>query len=156
MLTVKQESFAQAIASGMATTAAYRQAFNNDTGKDTTITPRASRLAHSDNVQARINELREESAAESSWTRERYVCELWRRSQAAHQAGQFAASIKAIELIGKACGLGGGDRADTDNMTGYDVLTRLARLSMDQLENLARQHNQLAQPGTVEGESRLD
>jgi len=156
MLTVKQESFAQAIASGMATTAAYRQAFNNNTGKDTTITPRASRLAHSDNVQARINELREESAAESSWTREKYVLELWRRSQAAANKGQYSASIKALELIGRSCGLGGGDRADSDNVTGMDVLTRLARLSMDQLENLARQHSQLAQPGTVEGESRLD
>ena len=156
MLTVKQENFAQAVASGMATTAAYRQAFNNSTGKDTTITPRASRLAHSDNVRARINELRQESAIESSWTREKYVHELWRRSQAAHQAGQFAASIKAIELIGKACGIGGSVGLDSDNVTGMDVLTRLARLSMDQLENLARQHSQLAQPGTVEVEARLD
>ena len=153
MLTVKQENFAQLLASGMATTAAYRQAFNNDTGRDTTITPRASRLAHSDNVQARINELRLESAVESSWTRERYVLELWRRSQSAHQAGQFAASIKAIELIGKACGIGGSDHVQHSGVVGVEVL---ARLTMAQLESLAMPAA-LSPPGmVVEGESRME
>jgi len=156
MLTVKQENFAQAVASNMSLSDAYKAAYDTKTAKASSIYPTASKLAHKPNIATRINELRQESAIESSWTRERYVHELWRRSQAAHQAGQFAASIKAIELIGKACGLGGGDRADSDNMTGMDVLTRLARLSMDQLENLARQHSQLSQPGTVEVEARLD
>ena len=153
MLTVKQESFAQLLASGMATTAAYRQAFNNDTGMATTITPRASRLAHTANLQARINELRLESAVESCWTRERYVLELWRRSQSAHQAGQFAASIKAIELIGKACGVGGSDRVEHSGIIGLSVL---ARLTMDQLEVLARPAA-LVQPGmVVDGEARVE
>ena len=133
MLTVKQEAFAQLVASGMATTSAYRQAYDNQ-GKDATIMPRASRMAHSDNVRARIIELRAEAAADCSWTRDRYVLALWDRSQSAHKAGQYSASIKAIELIGRACGIGGADRIEHSGVLGVAVLERL---TMAQLESLA-------------------
>ena len=153
MLTVKQENFAQAIASGMASIDAYRQAYDTKTAKASTIYPTASKLAHKPHIATRINELRQESAVESSWTRERYVLELWRRSQSAHQAGQFAASIKAIELIGKACGIGGSDHVQHSGTVGVEVL---ARLTMDQLEVLARPAA-LVQPGrVVDGEARVE
>jgi hypothetical protein len=133
MLTVKQESFAQLVASGMGITSAYRQAYDNQ-GRDTTIMPRASRMAHSDNVKARIEALREEAADDCSWTRDRYVLALWERSQSAHKAGQYSASIKALELIARACGIGGADRVEHTGMVGVEVL---ARLTMSQLESLA-------------------
>jgi hypothetical protein len=134
MLTVKQEAFSQLVASGMATTAAYRQAYDNQ-GKDATIMPRASRMAHSDNVMARITELREEAAVDCSWDRDRYVLALWDRSQQAAKKGQYSASIKALELIGKACNVGGADRVEHSGILGIELL---ARLSMSQLESLAR------------------
>ena len=96
--------------------------------------PRASRMAHSDNVRARIIELRAEAAADCSWTRDRYVLALWDRSQSAHKAGQYSASIKAIELIGRACGIGGADRIEHSGVLGVAVLERL---TMAQLESLA-------------------
>jgi hypothetical protein len=133
MLTIKQENFSQLVASGMATTAAYRQAYDNQ-GKDATIMPRASRMVHSDNVRARIIELRAEAAVDCCWTRDRYVLALWDRSQAAAKKGQYSSSIKALELIGKACGIGGTDRIEHSGVVGVAVLERL---TMAQLESLA-------------------
>jgi hypothetical protein len=149
MLTIKQESFAQLVASGMGITSAYRQAYDNQ-GRDTTIMPRASRMAHSDNVRARIEALRAEAAADCSWDRDRYVLALWDRSQASAKKGQYSASIKALELIARACGIGGTDKVEHSGVVGVEVL---ARLSMAQLESLARPVPILPPSGAVVVES---
>jgi hypothetical protein len=151
MLTVKQEAFAQLVASGMGITSAYRQAYDNQ-GRDTTIMPRASRMAHSDNVKARIEALREEAAVDCSWTRDRYVLALWDRSQQAAKKGQYSSSIKALELIARACGIGGTDRVEHSGIVGVAVLERL---TMAQLESLARPVPSLPVSGPVVVESEV-
>jgi phage terminase small subunit len=57
-LTPKQEAFAQAVAHGVNASDAYRQAFGQGRMSDKTINEKASRLAATGKVQARITELR--------------------------------------------------------------------------------------------------
>ena len=134
MLTIKQENFCQGIASNLSLSDAYRQAYDTKTAKPTSIHPTASKLAHRPEIALRIEALREEAAADCSWTRDRYVLALWDRSQSAHKAGQYSASIKALELIARACGIGGADRIEHSGVLGVAVLERL---TMAQLESLA-------------------
>ena len=150
MLTIKQENFCQGIASNLSLSDAYRQAYDTKTAKPTSIHPTASKLAHRPEIALRIEALREEAAADCSWTRDRYVLALWDRSQQAAKRGQYSASIKALELIARACGIGGTDRVEHTGMVGVEVL---ARLSMDQLESLARPVPILPPSGAVVVES---
>ena len=153
MLTSKQEAFAQAVAANLSLSDAYRKAYNTTTTKATSVHPTASKLARDPNVALRIEELKQESAIESSWTRERYVLELWRRSQAAANKGQYASSIKALELIARACGIGGSDRVEHTGTVGVELL---ARLSMADLERLVASPVALSPPDTIEGQAVIE
>ncbi len=68
MLNSRQESFARYIAEGLTQTEAYRKAYPNNHSADKTIWGRASNLAASPNVKARIDELRARLAEESIMT----------------------------------------------------------------------------------------
>lgn len=70
-LTSKKEAFAQALASGMTQSDAYRKVA--DIGENTTeasIWESASRMAADVNVQSRVALLKDEIAAKALWTRE--------------------------------------------------------------------------------------
>ena len=77
MLTTRQENFAQAVAAGKTQAEAYRAAYPRSGGwKDKTVWERASRVAHSDKVAARVAELRRELQHKNLWTREDSVRKL--------------------------------------------------------------------------------
>ena len=147
MLTAKQESFCGFIASGQPAIDAYRQAYRD--GKPTTISSSANKLLRLPHIATKIDSLKAETASASSWDRVKFVGMLWQRSQAASQAGQHSASIRALELIGRACGLLV-DRVEHSGSVGVEHYTRL---SMEQLEALARHSEALAtsaEPGQAQ------
>ena len=143
-LTVKQERFAQLVASGSSNTAAYREAYDS-TGSSTTV--QASKLAAKGNVSVRIQEIQSTAAAEESWTRGRLLRLLSMRSEAAFEAGQYAASLKALELIGKVTGL----LTDRVEHTGTIEHAHYAQLSMDQLQAIAAASEPAALPAAEPG-----
>ena len=143
-LTVKQEKFAQLVASGSSNTAAYREAYDS-TGSSTTV--QASKLAAKGNVAVRIAEIQSTAAAEESWTRGRLLRLLSMRSEAAFEAGQYAASLKALELIGKVTGL----LTDRVEHTGTIEHAHYSQLTMDQLQAIAAASEPAAQPAVEPG-----
>ena len=64
------------------------------------------------------------------------------RSEAAFEAGQYAASLKALELIGKVTGL----LTDRVEHTGTIEHAHYAQLSMDQLQAIAAASEPAALP----------
>ena len=143
-LTVKQEKFAQLVASGSSNTAAYREAYDS-TGSSTTV--QASKLAAKGKVAVRIQEIQSTAAAEESWSRGRLLRLLFCRSEAAFEAGQYAASLKALELIGKVTGL----LTDRVEHTGTIEHAHYAQLSMQQLQAIAAASEPAAQPALEPG-----
>ena len=138
-LTAKQEQFAQLVASGSSNTAAYREAYDS-TGSS--ITVQASRLASNANVSLRIQEIQGDAAAADTWTRQKLLRLLSMRSEAALDAGQLSASIKALELIGKITGL----LTDRVEHTGTIEHAHYAQLTMDQLQAIAAASEPAALP----------
>ena len=143
-LTVKQEKFAQLVASGSSNTAAYREAYDS-TGSSTTV--QASKLAAKGKVAVRIQEIQGMAAAEESWTRGKLLRLLSMRSEAAFEAGQYAASLKALELIGKVTGL----LTDRVEHTGTIEHAHYSQLTMDQLQAIAAASEPAAQPALEPG-----
>lgn len=69
-LTPKQESFAQAVASGKTQADAYRSAYDASRMKQETIASKASILMADGNIRARVDELRKELSDKGLWSRE--------------------------------------------------------------------------------------
>ena len=138
-LTAKQERFCQLVASGSSNTAAYREAYNS-TGSS--ITVQASRLASSANVSLRIQSIQDNAAASDNWNRAKLLRLLFIRSEAAYEAGQYSASLKGLELIGKITGL----LTDRVEHTGTIEHAHYAQLTMDQLQAIAAASEPAALP----------
>jgi hypothetical protein len=75
-LTAKQEAFAQAIASGLNQSDAYRSAYSAGKMKAETVQNSAYKLLLNGEVTARVKELQAELANKSLWTREQSVAVL--------------------------------------------------------------------------------
>lgn len=75
-LTAKQENFAQAIASGLNQSDAYRSAYSAGKMKAETIQNSAYKVLLNGEVAARVKELKEALANKSLWTREQSVAVL--------------------------------------------------------------------------------
>ena len=71
-LTAKQEKFAQGLFRGLSQRKAYREAYPDDTSTDETIDNNASKLAKTDEIVARLDQLTAEVAAVNMLT-EGYV-----------------------------------------------------------------------------------
>lgn len=99
MLTAKQEAFAQAVASGMNYSDAYRHVYNVTSTAPGTVNDDAWELAHHPEVSPRIAELRETYGR--AWARGKFHAELEDRTVRAADAKQFGPSVRALELIGK-------------------------------------------------------
>ena len=69
------------------------------------------------------------------------------RSEAAFEAGQYAASLKALELIGKVTGL----LTDRVEHTGTIEHAHYSQLTMDQLQAIAAASEPAAQPALEPG-----
>ncbi|MDV7201483.1 hypothetical protein RYZ18_09105 [Roseovarius sp. 10] len=105
-MTQKQLDFALAIASGKDQASAFREAYNAEGMKPSTIWSEASRLRRHPKVSARIDQLKAEaelSAAEKrEGVREFVLHEL---TAMACEASTPSARLKALELLGKSVGL---------------------------------------------------
>jgi len=86
VLTAKQEKFAQAVASGMDFTSAYRSVYSCEGSSDKTVWTKASELRKHGEVTVRIKELQGENAQEELWTRRGIMERLLRIADEARQA----------------------------------------------------------------------
>ena len=105
-MTPKQELFALTVAGGADQAAAFRETYNAEGMKPSTIWSEASRLRRHPKVSARIDQLKAEaeiSAAEKrEGVREFVLHEL---TEMACEASTPSARLKALELLGKSVGL---------------------------------------------------
>ena len=105
-LTQKQEAFAQRVAEGARLSTAYKQAYNASNMAQTTIWPHASRLACHPMIAARITALQAEKEAVqrmcAAGRTDRLIAQLEYLSD---HGTSDAVKIKALELLGKTCGM---------------------------------------------------
>lgn len=99
MLTVKQEAFAQAVASGKTQADAYRMAYAAGKMADATIWSKASELMANGKVAARVAELKAELAQRALWTREMSVKALAEAYKLARDQGQAGAMTGAVREL---------------------------------------------------------
>jgi len=98
-LTMKQEKFAQGIIDGLNQTAAYRLAYDTERMAPSTIWTNAYDLVNNRAVAARIQELRDELAAEILWDRKRIVTEATKNLELARDLKQVAPANGALSII---------------------------------------------------------
>ena len=104
-LTAKQESFAQAIASGVSQAAAYRIAYDHEGMSDVSIYQESCKLNKNPKITLRVAELRAPVIKKAQVTLESHIAELQRLAKVAEDNGNVQAAIKAVELTGKVSGL---------------------------------------------------
>lgn len=104
-LTAKQEAFAQAVASGMNQSDAYRSAYSAGKMKDSSINVKASQLAADGKVAVRVAELRKPVADAAQVTLAGHLKRLSDLSDAAEREGKYSAAVAAEVARGKASGL---------------------------------------------------
>ena len=101
-LTGKQEAFAKLVAVGdMPQYACYIEAYGAGKQSVESLTVKASALAATDNVRARIGELRDMAAKPAVQGLEGRLAEMKALGEKAGEAGQHNAAIRAAELGGK-------------------------------------------------------
>jgi hypothetical protein len=105
-LTINQHRFVQGVIRGQSLRQSYREAFQNDTGSDASISASANRLMRDPRVKMALEEAwgqTVEHLIEDVVASKRYVLKgLLALSKAGKQEGT---QLKALELMGKACGL---------------------------------------------------
>ena len=105
-LSPRQVLFTQGVIHGKSLRQAYRDAYGNDTGSDASISASANKLMKDPRIKHILEEAWEETAehlSEDLSASKRYVLKgLLALSKKAKQEGT---KLKALELMGKACGL---------------------------------------------------
>jgi len=105
-LTVNQQRFVQGVIRGQSLRHAYREAFQNDTGSDASISASANKLMKDPRVVAALNEAWGETVEhliDDVVASKRFVLKgLLHLVKTGKQEGS---QLKALELMGKACGL---------------------------------------------------
>jgi len=105
-LTVGQQRFIQGVIRGQSLRSSYREAFQNDTGSDASISASANKLMKDPRVQEALKEAWGETIehlVDDVVASKRYVLKgLLALSKKGKQEGT---QLKALELMGKACGL---------------------------------------------------
>ena len=105
-LTAKQEAFAQKVARGAVLSDAYRECYAAENMADKTVWAEACRLASNHKVTARVKAIQAEIEADQRTRRarrEEYV--LKRLQEEAEGAETDGARVRALELLGKSCGV---------------------------------------------------
>lgn len=124
-LTAKQEQFAQAIASGMNQSDAYRSAYDAANMKAETVQNSAYKVLLNGEVTARIDRLKAELAEKQLWTRLDSVTELADIARGAEsKAPEKIAAIKELNLMH-------GFNAPTKIEMGGVLIHRIERLIVD-------------------------
>jgi len=99
MLTPKQEAFAQGLASGLSQSEAFRQAYPKALAwKNATVWRKASLLAGHGDVQARVDQLRQEIADLDLWTRKDSVRVL-REVADGDKGAERVQAVKELNLM---------------------------------------------------------
>lgn len=104
-LTSKQEHFAQALASGMNQSDAYREAYAAGKMKPSSINVNASKLMADAKIAQRVAELRKPAAEKAQVTLEGHLHDLMVLRDQARMANQMSAAIAAEIARGKASGV---------------------------------------------------
>lgn len=110
-LTAKQEAFANALASGLSNSDAYRSAYETKTMKDASIHAEASRLANNPAIAARVREILDQKGRRNSIyadrQREKHSDKIWRTIWAMVDDPQTPPAVKAnlLSLSAKAAGM---------------------------------------------------
>ncbi|MFN7340098.1 MAG: hypothetical protein ACK5VI_03340 [Opitutia bacterium] len=140
-LTIKQEAFAQAIASGLYPNqaAAYRVAYDAEQMAASTIYQEASRLMADPRIAARIEELKALKQAgerlDHAKIRAHVIARL--HIESLDPDSSPAARIRALELLGKLGGVGAFERQAEDNSLPQDADT-VTKALRERLEALAK------------------
>lgn len=119
-LTSKQEAFAQAVASGMSQSDAYRKVA--DIGEDTTeesIHQSASRMAANVNVTSRVQLLKDEIAEKALWTREDSVRTL--KEIATDEAARHGDKTGAVKVLNEMHGYNAPKEININGSLGINV-----------------------------------
>ena len=117
-LSPQREKFAQAVASGMNQSDAYRAAYRvREATKLSSINVNASKLMADAKVEQRVAELRAPAAKAATITLESHLADLQRLRNMAVKEKQFSAAITAEVARGKAAGVHI-ERADITNSDG--------------------------------------
>ena len=136
-LSPRQALFCQRVILGDSLRSAYRSAYANDTGSDASISASANKLMKDPRIKVILEEAWEETAehlSEDLSASKRYVLKgLLALSKKAKQEGT---KLKALELMGKACGL----------FTPTDVQDK-AVITADQLKRELAGHIKLLEQG---------
>lgn len=110
-LTIKQEAFAQGLASGLSNSDSYRASYDTSAMKPGTIHSEACKLAADQRVAKRVDELIKEKHAKNSMftdkQRERHSDKIWRRLWELCDAADTPPAVKAslLSLGAKAAGM---------------------------------------------------
>lgn len=117
LLTAKKEAFAQAVASGMNQSDAYRAAYKvrPDT-KPESVNQNASRIMADVNVASRVAEMRAPAAKKAQITLESHLEDLLMLRDRALEEKQYSAAITAEVARGKASGV----HVERSELTGKD------------------------------------
>ena len=104
-MTPKQERYAQAIASGtMSQSDAYRSAGYGGKSSPATINNDSHKLAQHPDIVTRVSELRSDMMAVTTYDATALMADLQRTAKNAAESGQYSASVRALELLGKMIG----------------------------------------------------
>jgi carbonic anhydrase len=98
-LTPKQEKFTQLVADGNTQADAYRGAFGQGNQSDKTIIEKASKQMATDNIRARVAQLKETLSNRELWTREQSVNKLKEAYDIADRPTDIVAITKELNAM---------------------------------------------------------
>lgn len=99
-LTPKQEAFAQAVASGMNQSDAYRAAYDASRTKPESVNVNASKMMADAKISLRVAELRKALESKGLWTREKSVLALAAIADGGEaKPTEIVAAIKELNLM---------------------------------------------------------
>jgi len=137
-LTLKQEKFAQLVASGIKKAEAYRQCYNALDMLPGTLWTEATKLSQNPNVAQRISKLRSEMLEDMYnsvlWSREESIKATKRAMLRAEKKGKNNEVYKAVEILNNMHGFNAPTQVEIKNKDEVD----LSNLSDDELQQLAK------------------
>ena len=158
-LSNKREAFCRYIGiDGLNASDSYRKAFDTDPINQASIHEQASKLLKIDKVSTRIQELKasvtDRLASEVVWDKAKIISELAINVEASRNVNQFAASSRALELIGKAVNVFQPETQQV-NIAIIETLGRLPDSVLASLEALNGTEETIEATDTIEASYQL-
>jgi hypothetical protein len=131
-MTARQEKFVRNVLSGMSQRQAYRDAYpNSRKWKDASVDNKASALARSGEVSARLKEGAKKASEKAILTRERKIEMLTKEALKAQRKGNLYGMIACIKVLNDMTG----DNAPKKEDLSVDILPSLLARHRDALED---------------------